>query len=44
LEVVKVPKGLLVHFADDSLRLLVEDSDETTFVHVGQVKIELMTD
>jgi hypothetical protein len=41
-EVVRLPKGLVVRFWDDSLRLLVEDSDETTFLQVGQLGLELL--
>jgi hypothetical protein len=37
VEVVKVPKGLVVRFANDTLRLLLEDSDETSFVQAGQL-------
>jgi hypothetical protein len=33
---------LIVRFADESLRLLVEDNDETTFVQMGELGLELL--
>lgn len=39
VEIIKLKKGILIRFENGSLRLMVEDSDEISFVAAGTVRI-----
>lgn len=40
LRVVKVPRGLVVHLSDDSLRVFADDSEEVSFVPSGNLEFK----
>ena len=40
-EVLKIPRGLVVRMSDDSLKLLVDDSDEISFLVAGTIQTHL---
>jgi hypothetical protein len=39
VEVIKLKKGILIRLDNDSLRLMVEDSDEISFMAAGTVRL-----
>ena len=39
IEIVKIPKGFIVRFANGELRLWVDDNEEVSFVKVGAIKL-----
>lgn len=39
VEIIKLKKGILIRLENGSLRLMVEDSDEISFVAAGTVRI-----
>jgi hypothetical protein len=40
-EVLKIPRGLLIRLANQTVKVFVEDSDEVTFVAKGGISLEL---
>ena len=39
VEIIKLKKGILIRLENGSLRLMVEDSDEISFMAAGTVRI-----
>jgi hypothetical protein len=41
VEVLKIARGLLLRLSDDSIRLMVDDQEELSFVMVGPIQLKL---
>ena len=41
VEIVKIPRGFVVRFANGELRLWVDDSEEVSFIKVGPIALTL---
>lgn len=42
--VMKIPRGLVIRMSNDSLKLLVDDSDEISFLVAGTIHLDLNQD
>lgn len=43
-EILKIPKGILVRLSNDSIRVYIEDSDESTMLSKGEILLSLNSD
>ena len=41
VEIVKIPRGFVVRFANGELRLWMDDSEEVSFIKVGPIALNL---